>query len=30
MAQSEEGPKSESHDKIAELEVLRNQIRGFA
>ena len=29
MAQSEEGPKSESQDKIAEVEVLRNQIRGL-
>ena len=29
MAQSEEGPKSESQDKSAEVEVLRNQIRGL-
>ncbi|MFQ3316047.1 MAG: proteasome-associated ATPase [Candidatus Poriferisodalaceae bacterium] len=29
MAQSEEGPKSGSQDKSAEVEVLRNQIRGL-
>ncbi|MCH1615095.1 MAG: proteasome ATPase [Acidimicrobiales bacterium] len=29
MAQSEEGPKSESKDKFAEVEILRNQIRAL-
>jgi|TARA_B110000438_G_scaffold145348_1_gene139918 proteasome-associated ATPase len=29
MAQSEEGPKSGSQDKIAEVEILRDQIRGL-
>ena len=29
MAQSEEGPKNKSQDKIAEVEILRNQIRAL-